>query len=170
MSLEEMTESSAAVIHGTVVRSWSAWDSAQQFIWTHYEVRLTESLLGDALDKIVVSEPGGTVGNDSMEIAGTPRYRVGEEVVLFTARTPLGYLRTCGWGQGRFDVVGDPRGAGKIVRSRLAGISLVEPIGAKAAAEKRATSPRALDGLPLDQFKSRVRDLIRNRQRLRRER
>ena len=170
MSLEQMTEASDAVIHGTVVRAWPAWDSTREFIWTHYEIRLTESMLGDALDKVVLSEPGGTVGNDSMDIAGTPRYRIGEEVVLFTTRTPIGYLRTSGWGQGRFDVVVNPRTGSKVVRSRLAGIELVEPAGAANAPNQRAgTSPKALDGLPLDQFKSRLRTLITNRQRLRGE-
>lgn len=171
MSLEQMAAAADTVIHGTVVRSWSAWDSTHEFIWTHYEIRLTESMLGGTLDKAVISEPGGVVGNDSMDIAGAPRYRIADEVVLFTTRTPIGYLRTSGWGQGRFDVVADPRTGSKFVRSRLAGIELVEPAGAPNALNQTpATSPKALDGLPLDQFKSRVRTLIANRQRPRGER
>lgn len=171
MNLEQMVEAADTVIHGTVVRTWSAWDSTREFIWTHYEIRLTESMLGDTLDKVVVSEPGGVVGNDSMDIVGTPRYRIAEEVVLFTTRTPIGYLRTSGWGQGRFDVVADPRTGSKTVRSRLAGIELVEPAGAaNALGQRPGTSPKALDGLPLDQFKSRLRNLIDNRQRPRGER
>lgn len=171
MTIEQMMDSSDAVVHGTIARTWSAWDSSHEFIWTHYELRLTESMLGDILDKVVISEPGGTVGNDSMEIVGAPRYRIGEEVVLLTARTPIGYLRTSGWGQGRFDVVADPRTGFKVVRSGLAGIELVEPAGAaSAAALKPGTSPKSLDGLPLDQFKSRIRTLIANRERPRGER
>lgn len=171
MSLEQMAAAADTVIHGTVVRTWSAWDSTHEFIWTHYEIRLTESMLGDTLDKAVISEPGGVVGNDSMDIVGTPRYRIAEEVVLFTTRTPIGYLRTSGWGQGRFDVVADPRTGSKVVRSRLAGVELVAPAGAANALNQTpGTSPKALDGLPLDQFKSRLRTLIANRQRLRGER
>jgi hypothetical protein len=171
MSLEQMAAAADTVIHGTVVRTWAAWDSAHEFIWTHYEIRLTESMLGDTLDKVVISEPGGAVGGDSMDIVGTPRYRIAEEVVLFTTRTPIGYLRTSGWGQGRFDVVADPRTGSKMVRSRLAGIELVEPAGAvNALTQTPGTSPKVLDGLPLDQFKSRIKTLISNRQRPRGER
>lgn len=171
MTVEQMMEASDAIIHGTIARTWSAWDSSHEFIWTHYELRLTESMLGDRLDKVVVSEPGGTVGNDSMEIVGAPRYRIGEEVVLLTARTPIGYLRTSGWGQGRFDVVADPRTGTKVVRSNLAGLELFEPAGAASPATlKPGTSPKSLDGLPLDQFKTRIRALIANRQRPRGER
>lgn len=171
MTIEQMMDSSDAVVHGTIARTWSAWDSSHEFIWTHYELRLTESMLGDRLDKVVISEPGGTVGNDSMEIVGAPRYRIGEEVVLLTARTPIGYLRTIGWGQGRFDVVADPRTGIKVVRFGLAGIELVEPAGAASTATlKPGTSPKSLDGLPLDQFKTRIRTLIANRQRPRGER
>ena len=171
MTVEQMMESSDAVIHGTIARTWSAWDSSHEFIWTHYELHLTESMLGDRLDKVVISEPGGTVGNESMEIVGAPRYRIGEEVVLLTARTPIGYLRTSGWGQGRFDVVADPRTGAKVVRSGLAGIELVEPAGAATAAPlKPGTSPKSLDGLPLDQFKGRIKALVANRQRPRGDR
>jgi len=171
MSLEQMAAAADTVIHGTVVGSWSAWDSTHEFIWTHYEIRLTESMLGDTLDKAVISEPGGVVGNDSMDIVGAPRYRIAEEVVLFTTRTPIGYLRTSGWGQGRFEVVADPRTGSTTVRSHLAGIELVEPAGAANALSQRpGTSPKALDGLPLDQFKNRLRTLIANRQRPRGER
>jgi hypothetical protein len=171
MSLEQMAAAADTVIHGTVVRTWAAWDSTHDFIWTHYEIRLTESMLGDTLDKVVISEPGGAVGGDSMDIVGTPRYRIAEEVVLFTTRTPIGYLRTSGWGQGRFDVVADPRTGSKMVRSRLAGVELVEPAGAvNALTQTPGTSPKVLDGLPLDQFKSRIKTLISNRQRPRGER
>jgi len=171
MSLEEMTETADAVIHGTVVRTWADWDSTHEFIWTHYEIRLSESMLGDALDKAVISEPGGIVGTDSMQITGTPRYGIGEEVVLFVRRTPIGYLRTSGWGQGRFDVATDPRTGSKTVRARLAGIELVEPAGAANPRNQPAgTSPKALDGLPLEQFKIRIRSMISNRQRPRGDR
>jgi hypothetical protein len=80
-------------------------------------------------------------------------------------------LRTSGWGQGRFDVVADPRTGSKMVRSRLAGVELVEPAGAvNALTQTPGTSPKVLDGLPLDQFKSRIKTLISNRQRPRGER
>ncbi len=105
MSVEEMVDDSEIVIHGQVWRTWAAWDEGHQNIWTHYEILVAEVLKGSVDGKLVVSEPGGTVGELSMAIVGTPRYEVGDEVVVFAERTPIGYLRTCGWRQGQFGVV-----------------------------------------------------------------
>ena len=85
MNFEEMADASEFVVHGRVSRSWSDWDTARQFIWTHYEIQITDTLKGPASSKIVISEPGGTVGEMGMSIAGSPKYGVGEEVVLFVA-------------------------------------------------------------------------------------
>ena len=70
-----------------------------------------------------------------MQIVGTPVYEVGEEVVLFAAPTPIGYRRTCGWGQGRFEVV-EQRG----VKTVSQGALKADIIGAA----KQPTPQRAL--------------------------
>ena len=100
MTLEQAVDDSELIVQGTVVRTWSAWGDKRQFIWTHYELKVSDALKGLATRNIVISEPGGTVGDTGMQIAGAPRYSVGEEVVLFATRTPIGYLRTAGLGSG----------------------------------------------------------------------
>ena len=47
----------------------------------------------------MVSEPGGIVDGLGMQIAGTPGYAPGEQVMLFLERMPNGYLRNAGMGQ-----------------------------------------------------------------------
>lgn len=164
MTLEEMVDESQFVIQGSVLRSWAGWDDSRQFIWTHYEIRIADTWKGNRLAKIVVSEPGGTVGETEMHIAGAPRFSVGEEVVLFLSRTPIGYLRTCGWGQGRFTVLRSQGLSQPVVRSTLQGVELVEPTAQQKARPRRSgTSLGLLDGLPLDEFRKRVRQVIETR-------
>ncbi len=161
-SLEEMASEAQFVIHGKVVRKWSAWDAGGQMIWTHYQIQLEETLKGNPGNSPVVSEPGGVVGDQGMSIAGTPEYTVGDEVVLLVWRTPIGYLRTSGWGQGKFTVAATAAGSVKIVHAplQLRGIELVSP--QKAGAPRQAgTLPSGLDGLPLEQFKGRLRTILR---------
>ena len=163
MSVEQMIDDSELIVHGTVLRSWSGWDRARQFIWTHYELQVSDTMKGLPSVKLVVSEPGGIVGETGMQIAGAPRYEVGEEVVLFLNRMPIGYLRSCGWGQGKFGVR-SLGGAGPVVRSTVAGVSFVEAPGEPPAGLKKARTPvTSFSGLALAEFKTRLRTLIRAR-------
>jgi len=164
MTLEQMAEESHRILHGTVVRVWSGWDAGRQVIWTHAAVRLHETLKGEPAEEIVVSEPGGEVGGMEMRVAGAPRFEPGEELVLFTTKTPIGYLRTCGWGQGKF-IVQEEGGAKKVAGPVLRGVSLVAPSGKGRGAERQAASPlQSLDGLPLSEFKLRIRRLLERNQ------
>jgi hypothetical protein len=161
MTLEDLASKSQSVVHGKVMRTWSAWDNNQQMIWTHYEVAVSESLKGTAQGKLVVSEPGGTVGETSMLIAGTPVYEVGEEIVVFTEATPIGYARTCGWGQGKFRVSATQDGMRKVVASARRTVELVESSDKKQSAPgETRTALQTLNGMGLDEFKARVRTLI----------
>lgn len=160
MSLEEVVDASAAIVHGHVVRTWSAWDEDHRYIWTHYEVQVMDKLKGTANGTIVISEPGGAVGETELQVVGTPKYEVGEEVVLFAEETPIGLLRTCGWGQGKFKVT-RTRETGKVtVQTGAKGIHLVERPTREAKPVGTALS--GLDGQELEQFKTRVRQIVQD--------
>jgi hypothetical protein len=162
MSLEEVVDASESIVQGTVVRTWSAWDEGHKYIWTHYEIQVADRLKGNLPGRVVVSEPGGTVGEIELQIAGTPQYKVGEEVVLFAERTPLGLLRTCGWGQGKFQISRSARGGTVTVTTAVKGIQLVDrPAGSEA--KQQGTPLGELNGLELEQFKTRVRELVQQR-------
>jgi hypothetical protein len=161
MSLEEVVDASESIVQGTVVRAWSDWDEGHKSIWTHYELRVADRLKGTAPAMIVVSEPGGTVGETELQVVGTPQYEVGEEVVLFAERTPLGLLRTCGWGQGKFQVTRASSSGKVTVRTAARGIQLVErPAG---QAKAKGTPLGEMNGLELEQFKTRIRELVSQR-------
>ena len=100
LSLEEIVARSETIVSGQVTRVWTAWDSPHRFIWTHTEILVSNVAKGNRMEKLVVSEPGGVVDGLGMQIAGTPGYTPGEQVMLFLERMPNGYLRTAGMGQG----------------------------------------------------------------------
>lgn len=144
LTFEELTAGADRIVHGEVTRCWSAWDATGQSIWTHCEIRVEETLKGAVEARLVVSEPGGEVDGVEMAIAGAPRYEAGEEVVVFAAGTPIGYLRTCGWGQGRFVARQGP--GGKQVRSGLGSVAAV-PGRLMGSGERAAVSTPDLNGL-----------------------
>jgi hypothetical protein len=87
-----------------------------------------------------------------MEITGAPRYELGEEVVVFASPTPAG-LRTCGWGQGRFVVEGEP--GQRRVRNDLGNVQLTS--AGKAGRYRAAATPDEA----LAVFKQRIREEVR---------
>ena len=156
MSFEEAVARSEAIVHGAVVRSRSAWDPDRTAIWTHYDIRVQARLKGGSGAILTVSEPGGEIDGKRMQIVGAPRYEVGEEVVVFAASTPIGYLRTCGWGQGKLEVRPDASQPGsRVVRASPLAVQLVQ-----APRGKRGPAIRSFDGADLEGFLARVRALV----------
>ena len=108
LSLESMIDRSPLIVEGHVTRSWTAWDSAHQYIWTHYEVQVTDSLRGPG-SNLTVSEPGGSLDGVNQGFSGSVGYASGEHILLFLFRTPAGYWRTTGGAQGKVTVRGNGR-------------------------------------------------------------
>jgi len=152
MSFEELTDRSEVVVSGQVTRSWSDWDSEHKYIWTHHEIKVSGALKGSAASTVVVSEPGGVVGNRAMSTAGVVAYSAGEQVAVFLERMPNGYLRTTGWGQGKYTV----DSSGRLhADASLRGVEILQP-------DQKATTPartplRTLEGMSVGEFRSLVR-------------
>jgi hypothetical protein len=137
LTFEELTDRSEVILAGQIARSWSDWDSEHKFIWTHYELRVSSTQKGVPGSTVVVSEPGGVVADRGMAIAGSVQYGPGDSVAVFLQRMPNGYLRTTGWGQGKYmiDKTGHLHAAGSL--RTLEGIS-VEDFRVRVAARVAA--------------------------------
>ena len=141
-SLEDLVSRSEIIAQAQVVTSWPAWDAQHKYIWTHYQMRVTDSIRG-GVQNVVVSEPGGTLDGVSQAFSGMNAWTPGENVVLFLHHVPNGYLRVTGGEQGDAHIGADSR-----VRLSAAGV-----VGATSA----GTDLRHLSGMSLDSFKTRVR-------------
>ena len=151
LSFEELTDRSQLIVAGQVARSWSEWDSEHKFIWTHYELSISSSQKGAASSTVVVSEPGGVVGDQAMAIAGSVAYQAGDRVVVFLERMPNGYLRTTGWGQGKYTLDGSG-----MLHAAVRGFEIVKTDQASMLGRTRSTSLRTLDGISLADLRVRV--------------
>jgi hypothetical protein len=152
LSLEALIDQSEIIVHGRVIGSWPAWDSGHKYIWTHYRIEVLDPIRGNPGTSLVVSEPGGALDGELMTISGALNYAMGEEAIVFLYRTPIGYLRATGHGQGKYTVTQEMR-----VRANLKGLELLR--GDASRGEPLST----LDGLPVAGFKARVRGVIQGR-------
>ena len=149
LSLEGLVDQSEIIAHGRVISSWAAWDSGHKYIWTHYRIEVLDPIRSNPGDSVVVSEPGGSLDGVTMRISGAPDYAVGEEAIVFLYRTPIGYLRATGYGQGKYTVTPHKR-----VHANLNGFELLK------RDSSRGVSLSTLDGLTVTEFKARVRHAI----------
>jgi len=152
LPLAEMADGAEYIVEGTVLRSWTAWDTRGQFIWTHYELSVSEWLKAPvASDRtIIVSERGGTADGITMLAEDATPYSVGEKVVVLAWRTPGGFLRAAGNSQGKFAVNGFARDC----RLRWS------PHVINMLRDAREPDER-LDGMLLSDFKIYVRRFVR---------
>jgi hypothetical protein len=157
ISLERLVEQSQIIVEGRVVRSWSTWDPKHKYIWTHHEVQVSDDIRGAGRATAVVSEPGGSLGGVHQLVTGALPYAKGENVVLFLYRTPIGYWRTTGGGQGKFMVCPDGR-----VHAAMQGLQIADARRTPSASPaKRGTPLRVVEYAKVTDFKARVRKLVR---------
>jgi len=149
LTFEELTDHSELIVSGQITRSWADWDSEHKFIWTHYELSVSGAHKGTPESTVVLSEPGGVVGLQGMDVAGANVYQPGGRVLVFLQRMPNGYLRTTGWSQGKYTV--DNTGRLRAEAS-LRGLDIVS--AQKGAAV--ATPLRSLDGMTVTELHERI--------------
>jgi hypothetical protein len=149
--LERLTRESGVIVRGVVMTTGGRWEGNN--IYTVTTVRVTDRLKGTVGETITVTQLGGTVGEVSAEVPGTPVLRAGEDVVLFL--TPWqGKYWIHSIVLGRFAVVA-ANGTETVVND-LRNIGLVDP----------ATGVEITDGsekeqrIPLHPFLERVRAIV----------
>ncbi|NNF07872.1 MAG: hypothetical protein HKN21_14000, partial [Candidatus Eisenbacteria bacterium] len=153
LSIEELSQRSSTIVHGTVVSTQAKWNEAKTMIFTHVQFEVADSFRGSAGSQVEFLVPGGVVDGIRMEIAGTGTFQKDQESILFLAPGGTGKLHVNGLTQGRFDVFEDDDGRKQIRGLALDAIQALSPGGvvASASADQQSVS--------LDEFKNGLRKL-----------
>lgn len=114
--LDELAATADVVVRGTVLRSGARLTVRDGELQprTHTWVHVHEWVKGEGPTVVEIVEVGGAAGGEVWSVLGTPSYGVGEEVLVFLARTPddRSRFRTHQMVQGQFRVDrirGEPR-------------------------------------------------------------
>jgi hypothetical protein len=155
MDLAELTRRADRVLVGEVLVVHSDWDQARRRILTTVEVQVSEMWKGEAPrhGRIVIVQPGGTVGDIEMRVHGLPRFTPGERSVLFLRGQH--HAQVVGLGQGR-----------RLLRFDTARRMWMVQGGDRSAAVIRDPSGRLQaappeQALPLDELRRRVQALVK---------
>jgi len=111
LSLAQLTSSAANVVHAECTGNQAMWRDGE--IWTVTSFRVLENWKGKSPQEIQVWMIGGRAGPVTSYVPGAPRFRIGEETVLFLEPVAFGSFRgvlsITAWGEGTFRIRRDPR-------------------------------------------------------------
>ncbi|MEW6729930.1 MAG: DUF4214 domain-containing protein [Acidobacteriota bacterium] len=105
---EQLIVNSRIILIGEVRYIKPQWDNNHQNIFTYVKIDISQVLKGEVQNSyVVLKQLGGTIDEDSTIIFGTPRYQIGQRVLLFLNTWSDGTLRVAHLFQGKYDVVED---------------------------------------------------------------
>jgi hypothetical protein len=149
----ELSSLSDTVVHGTVRRVQSRWSGDRRRIITDVEIQVTDTLKGQPGGTVLVTQPGGTVGDIGQTVHGLASFTPGEEVVVFLERRGRVAFEVSGMAQGKFQVRRGADGKTLLAVPEPTDALLLDPV-------TREPTTSALKPLPLSELKASVRTAL----------
>ena len=155
VGLDYLVAENETIVVGEAVAARSYWNPARTFILTDVQISVSQTLKGRVGDEIMVTLPGGKVGELTSVLVGGAELVPGHTYVLFLDRVNLagamGVLMVHDHGQGAFDV--------EMAGSELRAFSQGRRHELLADAGGQVEPVGGAEGLPLVDLVETVRDL-----------
>ncbi len=152
MSLGKLSQAAAVIVRAHCLGNFTAWEGGE--IWTFTSFDVQEVWSGSAPNKITVRLLGGRVADVTSTVSGVPRFRPGEEVVLFLEPTPRGDFSIVSWQQGAFRIRRASHLAEETVTQDTAAFATFDPT-------TRQFHAAGIRDLPLATFRAQVAAALR---------
>ena len=110
MSVAKMSQASRAIARVRCLSNSVIWDSGE--IWTLTTFEVQQTWRGALPAEITVRLLGGRMAGITSTVSGVPRFRPGEEAVLFLEPASPGHFTVVAWQQGTFHI-GHDRATGE---------------------------------------------------------
>ena len=145
LSLEQLSQAATLIVRGRVLAQESRWNQAHTQIHTRTTVQVSQAIKGVAPSSVVIEQPGGTVGNVHVRVAGTVYFSPQDEFYFFLEPTRADASRflLVGMLQGAYRIVRDPSNGEERVIHPLSGFG-VSKRGLLDEAGRAAVVPEAI--------------------------
>ena len=151
MTLEGLTTRAHVVAQVRCLSNESRWERGE--IWTFTRFEVEEALKGIAPRLITVRLLGGKVGHLTSTVDAVPRFRPGEESVLFLEQAPDGAFTVLSWAQGTFRIRRDEVTGRAVVTQESSSLAVFDPSTQRFRTE-------GVRNLPLATFKQQIARLV----------
>jgi hypothetical protein len=158
ISLEQLSSAAPLIVRARC--QGSIVSTVRGEIWTITSFEVREVWKGNAPAVVRVRLLGGRTTEMTSHVEGVPRFRAGEDVVLFLAPLRRGDYSVAGWAQGTFRIHGGGAGASLAVTQDTASFS---PAAFSGGIAGRGADGGAVRGLPLEEFRRRVAESLTKR-------
>ena len=152
-TFEQLVQQAELIFQGTVTDVRSVWEGegAQRHINTYVTFQIGENMKGNAGSSYTIRILGGTVGDETMEVTDTPKFKMGDRDILFVEHNNDQFVPLVGINNGRFHVQRDGQTGRDIVVNGEG-----EPVRdvTKFGREEESVSPA--EAISPDQFKSAI--------------
>jgi len=129
ISEQELTRRATVIVTGEVEDVTSSFDQGHNSIDTYIKLNVTRVLKGSIEDDaLTIRQPGGTVGDQTVTVPGSPTFELGDEVLVFAG--PLGqsgYYGILGNYYGKYNIELEPSTGMKYVTGASFTIDHVDP-------------------------------------------
>jgi hypothetical protein len=125
MDLDQLTRTAAVVARARCLTISARWEGGH--LWTLTTFEVVEVWKSQAPQTIVVRLVGGSDGHRTVRVDGVPRFRPGEEAVLFLEPSGMGELTVTSWAQGTFRIHRDPTTRKEVVTQDSGGLGVFDP-------------------------------------------
>jgi hypothetical protein len=139
------------------VRSVWEGEGAQRHIDTYITFQIGENVKGNAGSSYTIRILGGTVGDETMEVTDTPKFKVGDSDILFVEHNNDQFVPLVGINSGRFHVQRDEQTGRDIVVNGEG-----EPVRDVTKFGRAEESVSAAEALSPGQFKAAIQKQLTN--------
>ncbi|MDQ6765890.1 MAG: hypothetical protein M3Z22_07320 [Verrucomicrobiota bacterium] len=106
-TFNQLVTQAELIFQGTVTDVASQWvgEGGQRHIVTYVTVNVDDAVKGDPGATYTMRMLGGTVGEETMEISDSPKFKVGDREILFVEHNGTQFIPLVGIMHGRFHLV-----------------------------------------------------------------
>ncbi len=171
-SFDRLVEGSDYIVRATVKSITSDWRAnpakpGSRYIGSRVELDVSEVIKGSPPAPLVLELVGGKVGEEELSVDGAPRFKVGEETVLFVKGNGRMIVPLVGMMHGKYDVRKNKKtGRAEMIRSDGQPLFHEQEVVLPTASAK-ASALSQTKALPLspDEFATRIRKNLNTRSR-----
>jgi hypothetical protein len=152
LNLEQLVQRADLIVQGQVQSVSSQWDEKRRLVFTYVSIRVDEPLKGERALKgqsVVIRQIGGNVGTIQMSVAGLPQFKTGGRALVFLKRQDATTFQVVGMNQGLYEIKED------VAISERHGVDLLD------SKTGEVTKPQVSVRAPLEQLKTKIRELLR---------
>lgn len=118
-SFDELVAQAELIFQGTVTGVQSQWvgEGGQRHIVSYVTVQVEDPIKGNPGKTYTMQMLGGTVGDETMEVSDSPKFKAGDRDILFVEHNGTQFIPLVGIMHGRFRLEKDSATGADIVKS-----------------------------------------------------